>query len=334
MYYIDRADGLKSIPAKAASPDERSELVALCNTYWDMFERNPVASRQVDVFRRAAHHQAKIVWDWAMIGIVLKCRFEPLFRDLYVELLNDADTAVRRRMATKVTRLDGDAFDTILPALASNSDAQVRRTAYQLVERLSSDDATAFVSWRNAIATYLASEVDSDNRSYLMFAHERLTSQIGRARKSQDVFDWALIGRRLLQATEETIELIARNHPEICFRGCLIYADVANFDVSLHLERYQPMTEGNNSPMEWEFQELPDDLGAGEPFVRLWRPIYLEFSEKLYKGKAPWAQGAHPVADFEQMARRIANKLEHSDVLNKLNAASPFKVVFMTESDV
>jgi hypothetical protein len=332
MYYFDRADGLKSIPSKTESTNERSELEALCNTYWDMLERKPVEPRQVDVFRRAAHHQAKIVWDWAMIGIVLECRFESPFRELFVELLNDSDLEVRRRMASKVTRLEGDALDTILPALTDNSDAQVRRSAYRLVERLSSDDVMAFVLWRNAIVTWLAYEADPDNRSYLTFAHKRLAAQIGRARKSQDVFDWALIERRLLQATEKTIELIARNHPHICFRGCLIYGDVTNFDVTLQLERHQPETEGDDNPMEWEFQDFPDDLGAGEPFETLWRPIYLELAERRYDAKAPWAQGANPEADFTQMARRVANKLEHSDVLNKLNTASPLKVALMTNS--
>lgn len=116
MYYFDRADGLKSIPGKTESANERSELEALCNAYWDM--RNPAEPR-----RRAAHHQAKIVWDWAMIGIVLECSFEPLFRDLFVELLNDSNLELRRRMASKITRLEGDAFDTILPALIGNSGA-------------------------------------------------------------------------------------------------------------------------------------------------------------------------------------------------------------------
>lgn len=178
MYYFDRADGLKSIPGKTESANERSELEALCNAYWDM--RNPAEPR-----RRAAHHQAKIVWDWAMIGIVLECSFEPLCRDLFVELLNDSNLELRRRMASKITRLEGDAFDTILPALIGNSGAQVRRTAYKLVERISSDDATVFESWRNAIATWLSSEADADNRSYLTFAHKRLTSQIGRAAKQR-----------------------------------------------------------------------------------------------------------------------------------------------------
>lgn len=108
------------------------------------------------------------------------------------------------------------------------------------------------------------------------------------------------------------------------------YGDVTNFDVTLQLERNQPESEGNEDPKEWEFQDLPDDFGAGEPFERLWGPIYLEFSKKLYDAKAPWAQGANPEVDFTQMAQRVANKLEHSDVLNRLNRAKPFKVVFMT----
>jgi hypothetical protein len=240
---------------------------------------------------------------------------------------------VRRRIASKVTRLQGQALDTILPALTGNSDAKVRRAAYQLVERFSSDDVKDLMSWRDGIVTCLATEEDPENHSYLTLAQEHLTLQIGRARKSEDVFDWVLIEQRLLQATEETINQITRNHPEICFRGCLIYCDLTNFDVTLQLERHQPDAEGNDNPKEWEFEDFPDDLGAGEPFERLWRPISLDFSEKIYAEHAPWAEGANPIEDFKQVAQRVASKLEHSNVINKLNTASPFKVVFMTDSD-
>ncbi len=332
MYYFNREDGLRSIPAKTESVEERALLAALCNTFWDTSNLKPADAEQLDIFRRAARHPSKIVWDWAMIGIALKCSYEQEFRELYTELLDDVDIDVRRRMASKVTRLEGDAFHHILPAFVANTDLQVRRSIYRLIERLSTDDLSVVKSWCDAITVWLATETNTENRTYLTFARKRLSSRINRARKSTNVFDWVLIERQLLQAAEETIELVARNHPEVCFRGCLIYCDTANCDITLQLEKC-PEGPESASLEEWEYQEFPDFLGAGEPFERLWKPHCQGLNEKMFDSEEPWADPEEPINEFIGMSRRVARQLKISKGLLGLNRAVTFKVAFMTDID-
>jgi hypothetical protein len=333
VYYFDRADGLKSISGKTELPEERMELELLCNTYWDMFGRSPPSREQVDVFRRAAHQSCKLVWDWAMIGIALHCRFEPSFRALFIELLNDDDLDVRRRMASKVARLEGDALTALGPALTKNSDAQVRLHAYQLLEKESSDDASVCQAWRDTVSAWLENEMDTENRDFLTSTQRRLSALVARSRKSRDVYDWKHYECQLLKAVEMTIQIISGKHPEICFRGCLIYCDVTNFSVVLQLERSHSSDIGGDDPKNWNFDDFPEQLGAGEPFERLWSPIELEIIDKRHVDDAPWAADSRPEDDFVRMGQAVANKLQHSDAVKKLNKAAGFRVVCLTDGD-
>lgn len=331
MYYFDRADGLKSIAAKTELAEERELLAELCNTYWDTSDLRPADAQQLAVFRNAAHYPGKIIWDWAMIGIALKCRFENEFRELFAELLSDADTDVRRRMASKVSRLEGAALEAIVPVMLMNSDPDIRRIAYTFYTP-ASDQASDMQERVTIIDEFVAAETDDRNRDELLAARKALEGLISGAIRSRELFDWARYEDTLVQASEAVFREIGHKHADMCLRGCLVFCDPGNTSIVLQFERCRTC-EGVSDRALWDYDEQPSTLDVNGPIEKLWDPVEQEIAERRHRDSVVWAVGEDPDQDFIVMARRAAERLQTSNALTALKRSKEFQVIAMTADE-